>query len=201
LLKNLLHRRPGHFNLPYQQNLFTHHITTTAKMAYQNSSPQILTGTQPVTGKAPISKWWPIGVFCFFVFFFVLGGGLLGAGVLDGGIACIAIGAILKFVFWVLLIIWLVQRRRARAPSTIVYINAQANAEAGTVGKPQPVATVYSAPQRDYTVQATPEYGIAAARAEVPPVVEKPPGTRYCGQCGTGTITPYCSQCGSQVPM
>lgn len=194
-------------------------------MAYQNSSPQIVTGTQPVTGKAPISKWWPIGCFCSSVFFFVLGGGLLGAwssslcsygyggyggysdscdgnsGEWNGGIACIAIGAILKFVFWVLLIIWCVQRRRARTPSTIVYVNAQANAEAGTFQKPQPVATVYSASQPNYTVQPAPGYGVAAAHAEVPPVVEKQGVTRYCGQCGTGTTTPFCSQCGSQVPM
>ncbi|PMD21481.1 hypothetical protein NA56DRAFT_645738 [Hyaloscypha hepaticicola] len=188
-------------------------------MAYQSSSPQIMTGTQPVTGKAPISKWWPIGVFCSSVFFFALGGGLIGggsasvscsyydyscsdnAGEVNGGLACIAIAAILKLVFWVLLITWCVQRRRARAPTTVVYVNAQANAEAGTVQKPQPIATVYSAPQRDYTVQQASEYGIAAAHAEFPPVVEKQPITRYCGQCGTGTTTPYCSQCGSQVPM
>jgi hypothetical protein len=200
------------------KNPYKHHINTTAKMAYQNSSPQIVTGTQPITGKAPISKWWPIGVLCSSVFFFVLGGGLLGAwstsftcseydyscdgNVSDwnGGIACIAIGAILKFVFWVLLIIWCVQRRRARAPSTIVYINTQANVEAGTVQKPQTLATVYSAPQQDYTVQPAPEYGVAAAHAEAPPV-EKQLVTRYCGHCGTGTTTPYCPRCGSQVPM
>ena len=189
-------------------------------MAYQNSSPQIVTGIEPVTGKAPISKWWPIGFFCGAVFFFVLGGGLLGAwsssfdciydyygdycggndGEWNGGIACIAIGAILKFVFWVLLIIRCVQIRRTRGPSTIVYVNAQANAEAGTVQKPQPLANAYSVPQPNYTVQSAPEYGVAAAHAEVP-IVEKQALMRYCGQCGTGTTTPFCSQCGSQVPM
>jgi hypothetical protein len=190
-------------------------------MAYQNSSPQIVTGIEPATGKAPISKWWPIGFFCGAVFFFVLGGSLIGAysssadcaynynygeycygntGEWDGGIACIAIGAILKFVFWVLLIIRCVQIRRTRAPSTIVYVNAQANAEAGTVQKPQPVANVYSAPQPNYTVQSAPEYGVAVAHAEAP-LVEKQAVMRYCGQCGTGTTTPFCSQCGSQVPM
>ncbi|OCK92081.1 uncharacterized protein K441DRAFT_663790 [Cenococcum geophilum 1.58] len=187
-------------------------------MAYQNSSPQIVTGT-PATGKGPISKWWPIGCFCFSVLFFVLGGGLIGAwstsvgcsyyydytdycygnvGEWNGGIACLAIGAVLKFVFWVLLVVWCVQRRRSRAPATIVYVNAQANAEAGTVQKPQPAATVYSAPQPNYTVQPTPEYGVAAAHGEVP--AEKQVMTRYCGQCGTGTTTLFCSKCGSQVP-
>jgi len=186
-------------------------------MAYQNSSPQIITGTQPATDRSPLSKWWVVGVFCSSVFFFVLGGGLLGAwsaslscsyydyicygdlGEWNGGIACIAIGAILKFVFWVLLIVWCVQRRRSRAPSTVVYVNAQANAEAGTVQKPQPVANVYSVPQRDYTVQPAPEYGVAAAQAGVP--TEKQLATRYCGQCGSGTTTPFCAKCGSQVPM
>jgi hypothetical protein len=172
-------------------------------MAYQNSSPQIVTSIQPSTGKAPISKWWPIGFFCGFVFFFVLGGGLIGAGIFLGGIACIAIGAILKFVFWVLLIVWAVQRRRGRAaaPSTIVYVNAQANAEAGTVQKPQPIATTYSTPQQNYTVQPGTEYGIAPAYTGVPNVVEKQAVIRYCGQCGTGNTTPFCSQCGSQVPI
>jgi hypothetical protein len=189
-------------------------------MAYQNSSPQIVTGIEPAAGKAPISKWWPIGFFCGAVFFFVLGGGLLGAwssstyciydfgeycygnlGEWNGGIACIAIGAILKFVFWVLLIVRCVQiRRTGGAPSTIVYVNAQANAEAGTVQKPQPVANVYSVPQQNNIVQAAPEYGVATSHAEVP-LAEKQVVMRYCGQCGKGNTTPFCSQCGSQVPM
>jgi hypothetical protein len=180
-------------------------------MAYQNSSPQIVTGIEPVTGKAPISKWWPIGFFCGAVFFIILGGGLIGArrsnvyyggnsGEWSGGIACLVIGLILKFVFWVLLIIRRVQIRRTRVPSTIVYANAQANAEAGTVQKPQPLANIYSVPQPNYTVQSAPGYGVAAVHAEVP-LVEKQALMRYCGQCGTGTTTPFCSQCGFQVPM
>jgi hypothetical protein len=170
-------------------------------MAYQNSSPQIVTGIQPGTGKAPISKGWPIGCFCSFVFFFVVGGGLIAAGIFEGGIACIALGAILKFVFWVLLIVWCVQRRRAVAPSTIVYVNAQANAEAGTVQKPQPITTVYNTQQQNYTVQSGTKYNVAAVHTKVPNVVEKQAVMRYCGQCGIGTTTPFCSQCGSQVPL
>jgi len=185
-------------------------------MAYQNSSPQIQVGG--TTGKAPISHWWPIGLFCSSVLFFVLGGGLLGAwsssvfcdgyydicygnvGEYNGGIACIAIGAILKFAFWVVLIVWCVQRRRSHAPSTVVYVNAQAAAEAGTVAKPEPQATVYSVPQPEPVgIQHVPQYG-AAVLAQVP-VAEKQAAVRYCGQCGTGTTTPFCSQCGSQVPM
>jgi hypothetical protein len=204
------------FDLSSQQNPFLRPISITAKMSYQNSSPQIQVGG--TTGKAPISHWWVIGVFCSSVLFFVIGGGLLGAwsssaacgyyycygdaGEWNGGIACIAIGAILKFVFWVLLIVWCVQRRRSRAPSTVVYVNAQAAAEAGTAPKPQPQANVYSAPQPEYAgVQPAPQYG-AAAQVQAPaPVAEKQAVMRYCGHCGTGTTTPLCSQCGSQVPM
>lgn len=186
-------------------------------MAYQNSSPQIQIGT-PATGKAPMSRWWPLGIFCSSVLFFVIGGGLLGAwsssfncygyydfcygnaGEWNGGIACIVIGAILKLAFWVVLIVWCVQRRRSSAPSTIVYVNAQAAAEAGTVAKPQPQANVYSPPQPEYAgVQPVPQY-VGAAQAQVP-VAEKQAVTRYCGQCGTGTTTPFCSQCGYQAPM
>ena len=187
-------------------------------MSYQNSSPQIQVGGT-TTGKAPLSHWWVIGVFCASVLFFIIGGGLLGAwssslicdgyyydicygnaGEWDGGIACIAIGSILKFVFWVLLIVWCVQRRRSRAPSTVVYVNAQAAAEAGTAAKPQPQTNVYSVPQPEYAgVQPAPQYG-AAAQAQVP-VAEKQAVMRYCSACGTGTTTPFCSQCGSQVPM
>lgn len=191
-------------------------------MAYQNSSPQINTGTEVVAGRAPVSQWWPIGLLISSIVFFVLGGGLLGAwssssyctydydygydycignaSEWDGGIACIVIGAILKLAFWVVLIVWCVQRRRSRSPSTVVYVNAQAAAESGNAPKAQPQANVYSAPQPDYAgVQPAPQYGVAT-QVQVP-VAEKQAVTRYCGSCGSGTTTPFCSHCGSQVPM
>lgn len=210
----LLYHCPNHFDLLYPQNPFTHHIITTAKMAYQNSSPQIVTSTQSVTGisgKAPISKWWPIGFFCSALFFFVLGAWnncdyyddycFGNVDEWDGGIACIAISALLKLVFWVLLIIWCLQRRHALVQPTIVYVNAQSNAEAGTVQKTQPVATVYNAREPKYIVQPAPECGVAAAQVEIPRIVEKQVVPRYCGQCETCTTSPFCSRCGSQVPM
>jgi hypothetical protein len=189
-------------------------------MAAQNST-QIHNGTGAVTtstGKRPISRWWPIGLLCSAILFFIIGGGLIGAwstsecsydiydtysctnntGDWNGGIACIAIGAILKFVFWVVLIVRCTQLRHSRAPSTVVYINAQAAAEAGTVEKTQPNANMYSVPQSENVVQMAPQYG-AVAQAHVP-VAEKVV-TSYCGQCGTGTTTPFCSQCGCRVPM
>jgi len=122
-----------------------------------------------------MSHWVPIGIFIASVFFFVLGGGLLGAwgassncldtnydgtyyvcsgnnGEFYAGIAMIAIGAILKFAFWIVLILWCVQRRRSR--STIVYVNNHIAAENGE-HKPYVQTNV----QTEYTgVQGAPHY-------------------------------------------
>jgi len=201
-------------------------------MAFHNSNTQIYndpSAASPNTVKGPMSHWIPIGIFCASVFFFVLGGGLLGAwasstscsydyyydfctgnvGEYDAGIAFIVIGALLKLAFWVVLIMWCVQRRRLRSsPSTAVYVNAQASAENGQANKPQPTANVQgvnqnytSVPLQDYSgvqsPQAAPQYGVDAQAAQV----EKQAVTRYCGQCGTGTNTAYCPQCGTQVPV
>jgi len=190
-------------------------------MAYQNSNPQINTAPAVTSsdGRGSLSHWWPIGLIISSVVFFVIGGGLLGAwssstycdgyfndycysngSEYDAGVAFIVIGVILKIAFWIVLIIFCVQRRRTQSPSTVVYVNAQAAAESGNAAKAQPQANVYSAPQQEYTgVQPAPQYG-AGAQGQAP-VVEKQTVTRYCGHCGAGNTTPFCSQCGSQVPM
>jgi len=193
-------------------------------MTYQSSNPQINTGSPAVAtsdGGAPISQWWPIGLLISSVLFFILGGGLLGAwssstvcdygyfddicygnaSEYDGGIACIVIAVVLKVAFWIVLIVFCVQRRRSRAsPSTVVYVNAQAAAESGNAAKAQPQASMYSTPQPEFTgVQPAPQYG-APAQVQTP-VAEKQAVTRYCGHCGAGNVTPFCAQCGSQVPM
>ncbi len=87
-----------------------------------------------------ISKWWPIGFFITAVIFFIIGGALVGAfvsagyktcstsyygdytydysclagniGEYNGGIAMLALGGVSKFIGWVLLIVYCVQRRR-----------------------------------------------------------------------------------------
>jgi hypothetical protein len=176
-----------------------------------NSNTQIYNGAEGTTSKAPISRWWPIGLLITSIVFFIIGGGLLGAwsssaacsyyddgydtfytcganaGEWDGGVACLVIAALIKIAFWVVLIVRCVQMRHSRAPSTVVYVNAQAAAESGTAPKAQPTTNVYPVPMQDMS---------HAAQA---PDAEKQVVTKYCGQCGTGTTANFCSQCGSQV--
>jgi hypothetical protein len=100
------------------------------------------------TEKPQMSRRLPMGFFASAVIFFIIGGALLGSwastvtncnttydafgnpntvctgghnGLFYGGVACVIIGAILKFCFWVALIVWCVKRRHASR--TIVYVN------------------------------------------------------------------------------
>lgn len=88
-----------------------------------------------------ISKWWSIGFFIAAVIFFIIGGALIGSylsagyktctsalyygdytydyscfagniGQYNGGIAMLVLGGLSKFIGWILLIVYCVQRRR-----------------------------------------------------------------------------------------
>lgn len=72
------------------------------------------------------SKWWPISLLIVTVVFIAVGGGLIGGSIYDGyyfdyvnpydmfyaGVALVVLGGLLKISFWVVLIIYCVQRRR-----------------------------------------------------------------------------------------
>lgn len=101
---------------------------------------QVATST---SGNRGISKWWPISFLISAVIFLIIGGGLWGGsnssrhncrtsgpycsiashGEFYGAIGCFALGVVLKIAGWILLIVYLVKRRRLRA-TTITHINA-----------------------------------------------------------------------------
>ncbi|KAF7184344.1 hypothetical protein CNMCM7691_005096 [Aspergillus felis] len=149
-----------------------------------------------------ISKWWPISLFIFAVVFFIIGGGLAGAwnsrgyscdfysclddydGEFYGAIACFAIGGILKITGWILLIIYLVKRRRLPA-SAVTYVNPPYAA--------QRQATFFGGPQLSPMTPASPPAPVytSAPSSNI--------GVKYCGNCGTAVGTPFCTQCGSKI--
>ncbi|GLI73887.1 hypothetical protein PoHVEF18_002118 [Penicillium ochrochloron] len=183
-------------------------------------------GTTPRQG---ISKWWCISFFIAAVIFFIIGGALMGTylnssysscysssysyyssydysclegnmGEWYGGIAMIALGGVCKFIAWVLLIVFCVQRRRF-IQNNITYVNA-------------PVAPMEPVPQQGY-VAPQPTYPPQPAAAQFPhspaspapypaSVGTPPPNKeatatafRYCGQCGTAVSSRFCPQCGT----
>lgn len=173
--------------------------------------------TYGAPAKRPLSKWWPIGILIAAVVLFVIGGGLLGAyynsfntgctsidsysyddycygygnaGLWDGGIACIALGGVLKLTFWILFIIYRTQRRRYRAleatgPSTYV------NVSMGDYSAKPEIATSYAPPHHQ------PQYSSAPA---ADPLLQQPYGhTKFCGNCGTAISTAFCTSCGAAV--
>jgi len=160
-------------------------------------------GTTPRPG---ISKWWCISFFIAAIVFFIIGGALLGVfasnsysdcsyssgysyyssysydcvtsnmGEWYGGIAMLALGGVCKFIGWVLLIVFCVQRRRF-VQNNITYVTAPSHMQP----VPQP-----SGPAPYPASVGTPPPKEATATA-----------FRYCRQCGTSISSRFCPQCGT----
>lgn len=171
----------------------------------------------------PISRWLPIGFLITAIVFFAVGGGLLGAytssistncgfgysgygyynatcglgniGLWDGGIACIAIAAFFKLLFWISLIMYCVRRRR--------YLQYTSN--------PYPMQSAYAVPSSyGYTTKApdasqnVPPSSMPApqpaANNFTPTPQELSSDKRFCGQCGTAANNAsFCTQCGARI--
>lgn len=108
-----------------------------------------------------MSKWWPLSFFIVAIVLAIVGGGLLGAwassystyttttgryryyystgndGLFYGGVACFVIAGLAKIVAWILLIVWLVKRSRARRNNVVTYVQQPANYYAPPT-QPQP---------------------------------------------------------------
>jgi hypothetical protein len=182
-------------------------------MAYQ-------VGPDGTTRREPISRWWWISLLIGWLLFFIIGAGLIGAwssgsgggcsynqfdgyydncysgnnGLFYGGVACFAIGGVIKLAYWIMLILWCVQRRRYLAP--VVYVNGPA-AEAG---KP------YYPPQQQYEQPQMPTpYAPVPSRSPDPnfAATQSPEvangDKKFCGQCGTIATSQFCTQCGTRV--
>jgi hypothetical protein len=184
-------------------------------MAYQ-------VGPDGTTRKGPISRWWWLSLLIGWIVFFIIGAALLGTwssgsgnvvcgydsydgyddncsatganGLFYGGVACFAIGGVLKLAYWIMLIIWCTQRRRYLAP--VVYVNGPA-AEAG---KP------YYPPQQQFEQAQVPsQYAPVPSRSPDPnfAAAQSPEiangDKRFCGQCGTTVTSQFCTQCGTRI--
>ncbi|KUJ12845.1 uncharacterized protein LY89DRAFT_687791 [Mollisia scopiformis] len=163
-----------------------------------------------------MSIWVPMGVLIAWICCFIIGGGLIGAfesgsiciendeftttcygntGEWYAGIAFIVIAVLLKFTFWVLLIVRCFQRRGYVAVTTVVQNNNTIHNETGM-------------PLRQYEPQQEQQLppGYATRPYQDVPLqsqydTSKVGQMKYCGQCGTGNTTPYCSKCGGHVTM
>ncbi|KAJ5621001.1 hypothetical protein N7510_004985 [Penicillium lagena] len=126
-----------------------------------------------------------------------------------GGIACFAIGAVLKLVAWILLIIFCVRRRRVQ--------RATEYASAPTMqGSNQQYAQPFVAPQPTYPVaEPSAQYAARSLASQSPvypdaqqttPYPNTPPPKeatettiRFCGQCGASITSPFCPHCGTRM--
>lgn len=102
---------------------------------------------QPVPEeKKRFSKWWSFSFFILSMVLVIVGGGLLGAwasshtiyttttggyhyyysdsndGLFHGALACFVIAGLAKIVAWILLVVWLVKRSRARGDDVVTYV-------------------------------------------------------------------------------
>ncbi len=179
---------------------------------YPPPGPAIIPRTPP---RRQFSKWWPISFFIAAILFFIIGGGILGAwaantscvgssyssyssryscsntGMYYGGIACVAIGAICKFVAWVLLIVFCVKRSRHQ-PTSIAYTYQPL--DYSYAGAP---AYQSAAPAYQNTAPAYQNWTAPTPAAH--PKESAAAGTRYCGHCGGAVTTPFCAQCGNRA--
>ena len=186
-------------------------------MSYQ---PQIAVSAVPTPTK-PMSKWWWIGLLISCIILIGIGGGLIAAGensCLDyddaclgsdslyyGAYACFAIGGILHLAYWILLIIWLTKRRRARA--AVMYVDSSAVQEGKPFLPQQPAPTYTTLPtyltqQHQFIPQPSPTptsiYHSQAPGGTTTTSTQEPTMRRFCGNCGAATTTTFCTQCGAR---
>jgi hypothetical protein len=190
-------------------------------MSYQ---PQFAATAAP-SPKKPISKWWWIGLLIAWIIFLIIGGALIGVdssscygydcdesdSTLNGAFACFAIGGILHLAFWILLVVWLTQRRRARVP----YVD--------NLLQPQPPTAIYTSqptyasPPQQFTPQRIPSPASPQPFTPQPfpipapiyppqgpestnsaSINDQPAASGFCGSCGKPMFTRFCTQCGAQ---
>lgn len=194
--------------------------------------------------KKPMSKWWPIGLLISAVVLIIIGGALIGSAYsnefcdgfgdcyyngseYDAGIALIILGVLVKLAFWIVLIVFIVRRRRLSSQTTN-FTYANNNPIAGNVAPQQEQGKAHwNAPTAMGNFQPVPQDNTEYTNGQSNPLLENKhaawssqpipvegqyhdgsaamghgaPGGRYCLQCGTLANTPYCAQCGVAVPM
>ncbi|KAL2151155.1 hypothetical protein VTH82DRAFT_6253 [Thermothelomyces myriococcoides] len=136
-------------------------------MSYEMSNNQGMTYPYPPPAGAPavtisqkksgFSKWWPLSFFIVAILLIIIGGALVGAGagtdcVWDddcargmfwGAVVCFVLGGLLKFIAWILLIIWCV--KRSTRGTSVAYSYQPLNNFAGQppAAGPAPPAPLY----------------------------------------------------------
>lgn len=171
-------------------------ITNSQQPPVQSKPQYILTHPRDVYSAGasrPISKWWFISMFICSAIFFVIAGALLGSMQSDssysyvsyyyGNIACFVLASACKFVAWILVTVYCVQRRKYLSTNSSLPIS-------------QPGYVVVTAPSPNNPRQQPPNYGVPAAGFINP---QPPTMGTFCGRCGASVTTAFCTQCGAVV--